>query len=119
MRARVSGAPKSDPMNDLPNRLPFQVALIKADDAEGLRAALAALSTDARADFFKRRRPLHFAASNGHNTVVDVLLAGGADVNARNNSGWSPLHSAAYNGHNTVVDVLLAGGADVNARSNS
>jgi ankyrin repeat protein len=47
------------------------------------------------------------------------LIRDGADVNARNNDGWTPLMLAA--GHSTspeIVTVLLEKGAEVNA-SNS
>jgi ankyrin repeat protein len=63
--------------------------------------------------------PLHVAASNGHRGVAEVLLANGADVNARDNSGRTPLHPSAWNGHKAVAELLLANGADVNARDKS
>ena len=58
--------------------------------------------------------PLYFAAVNGHDVVVKVLLDKGADVNQGNNSGSSPLYHASNNGHVAVVKVLLDKGADVN-----
>ena len=60
--------------------------------------------------------PLHVAAMNGRTEVVKLLLAGKADVNARNDYGVTPLHNAAGNGLTEVVALLLAGGADVNAK---
>ncbi|XP_037773295.1 60 kDa lysophospholipase-like, partial [Penaeus monodon] len=59
------------------------VALVDAGDAEGLRAALAALCTDARAKFFDGSLPMHAAAEGGQREVMQALLAGGADPNAR------------------------------------
>ena len=59
--------------------------------------------------------PLHDASREGNVELVEILIAGGADVNARD--GWGmPLHYASWNDHAEVVNLLLAGGADVNAK---
>ena len=60
--------------------------------------------------------PLHWAAVGGHKDVVELLLAHGAEVNARYSDGYTPLHYAAANGHKDVVELLLANEADVNAK---
>ena len=63
------------------------------------------------------------AASEGHRSIVESLLAKGADVNLRvlqvndaDNIYYSgtPLHEAVLNGHEAIARVLLAAGADVN-----
>ncbi|KAK0649333.1 hypothetical protein B0T16DRAFT_409853 [Cercophora newfieldiana] len=61
--------------------------------------------------------PLTTAIQRGHIDVVRVLLAAGADVNARGgNSGRFPLHSAASSVDAAdMVGLLLAHGAEVNA----
>lgn len=50
--------------------------------------------------------------------VAELLLAKGADVNARDNRRFTPLHVAGggFTNRKDVVEVLLAHGADVNAR---
>jgi ankyrin repeat protein len=48
--------------------------------------------------------------------VVKLLLAGKADVNAKNTIDATPLHLAALNGHVDVAKLLLACGADVEAK---
>lgn len=63
--------------------------------------------------------PLHYAALNGHEKVVELLVQNGADVNARDNKvGWAPLHLAAINGHVAVARLLLAEDAKVDAKDN-
>jgi len=44
--------------------------------------------------------------------LVKLLIASGADVNARRRDGLMALHSAAYRGHLRVIETLLARGAD-------
>ena len=61
--------------------------------------------------------PLHLAATNPDVTAVKVLLAAGADVNAKDMDGHTPLHMAAYTNRIEAAKVLLEAGADVNAES--
>lgn len=44
--------------------------------------------------------------------MVTLLIANGADVNARRRDGLTALHGAAYRGHLRVLETLLANGAD-------
>ena len=60
--------------------------------------------------------PLHDAAYRGHENVVELLLAKGADVNAKGNSDRTPLHNAASGSKPNVARLLLTKGAKVNAR---
>ena len=49
--------------------------------------------------------------------MLEGLLKAVADVNAKDNKGWSPLHvAAAFNPSPAVLEVLLKAGADVNAK---
>ena len=61
--------------------------------------------------------PLHMAALNGHKEIVELLIAKGADINAKDDSEWTPLHWAADEGHKEVAEFLIAEGADVNAKA--
>ena len=49
--------------------------------------------------------------------LISLLLAAGADVNARNAYGQPPLHLAAYYGYEGIVEQLLAAGADLRTRN--
>jgi ankyrin repeat protein len=60
------------------------------------------------------------AAHAGDLAQVQRLLAAGADVNARDENGWSPLMQACYNaelkhGHADIVQALIDAGADIEA----
>lgn len=61
--------------------------------------------------------PLHLAAWFGHPKVAELLLARGADLEARatNGSDLRPLHSAAAGGHAVIAHLLLDRGADIEA----
>ena len=56
------------------------------------------------------------AAGGGHTEIVMILIAAGADVNAKHHStGETALMSAAGGRRTETVKVLIAAGADVNA----
>jgi len=51
---------------------------------------------------------------DGHEKTVEVLLANGAEVNARDYYGWTAILFAAKYGQSKEVSMLLKAGADVN-----
>ena len=65
-------------------------------------------------DSYRGVTPLHVAAEKGKRNVVELLLAKGLHVNARNKVGATPLHLAAARGRRDVAELLLANRADVN-----
>ncbi len=64
-----------------------------------------------------RQTPLFFATESGQKDVAELLLANGADVNARDIDGETPLFHTVEKGHIDAVQLLLASKADVNAKS--
>ncbi|WP_186445796.1 ankyrin repeat domain-containing protein [Paenibacillus cremeus] len=64
-----------------------------------------------------RVQPLHSAAAGRHAALARMLIEHGADVHARQQSGWTPLHSASQNGQAELVRLLLERGADPHAAS--
>ncbi len=59
---------------------------------------------------------LHYAASHGYVEVARLLLAKGADVNAKASGGDAPLHYAVWYGRKETVQLLLSNKADVDIR---
>jgi uncharacterized protein len=61
--------------------------------------------------------PLHAAAAGRSREAVRILLQHGADVNAKQEGGWTALHAASQNGDVEMVQLLIASGAHVHARA--
>jgi len=68
-----------------------------------------------QAEQWRLNKQLLKAAGDGQKEMVKALLEAGAEVNARDNDGWTALHVAAGRGRTEVVKALLEAGADVNA----
>jgi uncharacterized protein len=59
--------------------------------------------------------PLHIAASDGDVRLIELLVRGGATIDARDALGNTPLVLGAMNGHLDVVRSLVSAGADPNS----
>lgn len=56
--------------------------------------------------------PLHWAAHNGHNFMIELLLQRGSTaIDSVNKYGRTPLHFAAWKGHDSTVKLLLQRGS--------
>jgi len=113
------------------------VAFVAAVDGEGerLRAAVragdvaaAAAILDAEPDLVNasddrldRERPsdepgmslLHLAIADDHLPIVDLLIARGANLDARNRGGRTPLHDCFELGRDPIANRLIAAGATI------
>jgi len=78
----------------------------------GLRDTMRALlreNCDLESKDFDRRTPLLWAARNGHEVVVKLLLTDErVDPDAKDSSERTPLSWAKDNGHEAVVILLLS-----------
>jgi len=56
--------------------------------------------------------PLHISAQNGHEELTEILIAGKADINAKNRCGQTALHMAMSYDYYNVVKMLVNAGAN-------
>ena len=90
---------------------------VKAGDISRVRTALAgggdvnALDMDWTA--------LHLATALGNTEIVQVLIDGGANLEAQGEpAGSHPLHLAAQNNESEIAQLLIKHGATINSRNN-
>ena len=68
---------------------------------------------------FMKVSALHSAAARYRLDFAKLLLAHGANPNARAEAGFTPLHAAAITGQRELAQLLLEHGADINAKDDS
>ena len=86
-------------------------------DVKAVKQHLAA-GTDVNAKNKAGATSLSVTVGKGHKEVAEILIAKGADVNAKEDLwGWTPLHYAARSGVKEIIELLIAAGADVNAKN--
>ncbi|XP_050676368.1 poly [ADP-ribose] polymerase tankyrase [Leptidea sinapis] len=101
----------TDPLREL-----FEAC--KTGDAARVKKLISPQTVNARDTAGRKSTPLHFAAGYGRREVVEILISGGAALQARDEGGLQPLHNACSFGHADVVRALLAAGAPPAARDN-
>lgn len=89
--------------------------LLNAGADPNLQARVSELSERKNADFPSGGfAPLHWATRDGNEAMIDLLLANGADINARNGDGSTPMMLAIVNDRFDIAAKLLKLGADAN-----
>jgi ankyrin repeat protein len=93
---------------------------VQLDNVEALKALVPG-SVSANASTCNPANPIHTllqcAAAHGAAECAEFLIASGANVHAKNFSGFTALHWSAYSGRLDTVPLLLAKGADIDART--
>src|SRR5438034_9163167 len=98
----------------LPSRLRIGASSWSAESWEGVFYG-AKVGTAARNKM--KVTALHAAAAAQQLDIARMLVAHGADVNARQEEDFTPLHEAAATGQLKFAKLLLDHGADVNLRT--
>ena len=60
-----------------------------------------------------QKTPLHHAAINNHQEIVELLVSNGADIDVKDEHGVTPLHYASRSNHKETSEVLILYGADI------
>ena len=63
--------------------------------------------------------PLLAAIMAGYANVADLLIQNGANMEARNNKGYTPFIMASVNGDTLIMDLLYKHGVDIYAANNA
>lgn len=65
----------------------------------------------------RKDTPLHQAARKGNEALVRQLIAQGANVKAKDASGYAPLHWAAFRDRVKICEILIDAGANINSKN--
>ena len=88
--------------------------LVNAVESGSVALTKLALITGANPNVWDDGNPLlYWAAVDGNNTEVNLLINKGAKVNIGGEQGETPLMAAVRNGNNSTVELLVSKGAVV------
>ncbi|XP_047994510.1 transient receptor potential channel pyrexia [Leguminivora glycinivorella] len=91
----------------------------RAASLECVESLLRQGKADPNANDFDNRTPLHAAIGKCDSAcdIIETLISWGANVNKKDEYGFTPLHLAALDGLSACVETLIYHGADVTTRS--
>lgn len=92
--------------------------LLMAIDLELFEMTKLLLDHGADIEYPRSPSPLQRATHWANLKIVNLLLANGAVLEKKNNSGMTPLYLASEEGHDNMIGFLLARGANQKTRSN-
>ena len=95
-----------------PTVKPPDIPIHKAADDGNIEAIKQHIAAGTDVNSNDEWTPLHAAANK---ETAELLIAKGADINAKDNLGGTPLFWAALEGNEEVAELLIGQGADVNA----
>lgn len=79
------------------------------DEIENLLVSTAAVNA---VDESNGNYPIHIAAQNGHNDIVQLLIRKNANINAKNLKGNTAIHMAIGYDYYSTAMILISEGAD-------
>jgi uncharacterized protein len=101
------------------NNISELAGAIERGDFDDVEALVTSEPELANALFAEGSTPLHLATLCNHKEIVRLLISNGADVNAKDDNGYTPLFGAVFDyeagDRREVVQLLITRGADVNA----
>lgn len=76
-------------------------------------------NADTNAEDYTKRTPLHAAISRSERAcdIIEMLVSWGAQVNKKDEFGYTPIHLAAIDGLTHCIETLIYLGADVISKS--
>ena len=98
---------------------PKEIAVYRSEVYERIRENERTLAPPKEKLDRKGRSELHDAVIYHRRGRIVELLAGGADVNRKDNGGWSPLHFAAQQQVVEIASMLINSGAEVDSKDKS
>lgn len=92
---------------------------IKTENAEEIWTLLTDEDSPALLEMMDSRGEtgLSLLAQNGSVQTANLLISLGADINHKQNHGWTPLMNASFAGNFEIAKALILAGADVNDQS--
>ena len=91
---------------DSQNRIALHKATMN-DDYESARIILESKRADTQAEDLYNWTPLRWAAPNGQESIVRLLLKHNDRIDAQDKDGWTALRWAAHKGNSKIVKLLI------------
>ncbi|KAI1896711.1 hypothetical protein AGOR_G00097620 [Albula goreensis] len=99
-----------------PNDIVFQDH-IRQGDLEQIGRFIRARKVHLNTIYLSGMAAIHEAVLSGNLECVKLLVKYGADINQRDEEGWTPLHMACSDGFPHIARYLLSLGANVDAEN--